>query len=244
MLLGWSDATVRMYEPAPSDEQQRGFERGRRSTSGGTCSTLSSIGGRSPADDLLSALLDATIDGERLTDDQIASTAMVLLMAGHEAVVNATANGIALLAAHPDQWRHIACGEVEPRAAIEEILRFDPPLQWFSDGCSTTASRSTGSGSRAAPGSRWCWQQPTAIHAAIPTLNGSTSLGRTRPICRSAAASISASAHRWHGSSSRRRSPSSPGPRRSSRSWRRPCVGRRSSSAAYDRLVIALTRPS
>ena len=57
---------------------------------------------------------------------------MVLLMAGHEAVVNATANGIALLAAHPDQWRHIVSGEVEPRAAIEEILRFDPPLQWFT----------------------------------------------------------------------------------------------------------------
>ena len=131
MLLGWSEATVRMYEPAPSDDQQRASNE----AAGAFRRYLLDLvvhRRRSPADDLLSALLDATIDGERLTDEQIASTAMVLLMAGHEAVVNATANGIALLAAHPDQWRHIVCGEVEPRAAIEEILRFDPPLQWFT----------------------------------------------------------------------------------------------------------------
>ena len=42
-----------------------------------------------------------------------------------------TSNGIAALAAHPDQWRLIRRGEVSARAAIEEILRYDPPLQWF-----------------------------------------------------------------------------------------------------------------
>ena len=99
--------------------------------SGGICSTSSTDRRARPADDLLSALLEATVDGERLTDDQIVSTAMVLLMAGHEAAVNATANGVAALAAHPDQWRAIHGGQVTPRAAIEEILRFDPPLQWF-----------------------------------------------------------------------------------------------------------------
>jgi cytochrome P450 len=72
------------------------------------------------------------VDGERLSDDQIVSTAMVLLMAGHEATVNATSNGIAALAAWPDEWRRIRRGEVTPRAALEEILRFDPPLQWFA----------------------------------------------------------------------------------------------------------------
>ncbi len=56
---------------------------------------------------------------------------MVLLMAGHEATVNATSNGVAALAAHPDQWRLLRTGEASIREAIEEILRFDPPLQWF-----------------------------------------------------------------------------------------------------------------
>jgi cytochrome P450 len=130
LLLGWSDATVRMYEPGPSDEQQQVSN----DAAGAFRRYLLDVVAdrrRTPAEDLLSALLDATVDGERLTDDQIVSTAMVLLMAGHEAVVNATANGVALLAGHPDQWRLIRSGVVEPRAAIEEILRFDPPLQWF-----------------------------------------------------------------------------------------------------------------
>lgn len=129
-LLGWSDATVRMYEPGPSEEQQRASNEAAGAFRRYLLEVVAERR-RSPADDLLSALLDATVEGERLTDDQIVSTSMVLLMAGHEAVVNATANGVALLAAHPAGWRRIRAGEVTPRAAIEEILRFDPPLQWF-----------------------------------------------------------------------------------------------------------------
>jgi cytochrome P450 len=125
-----SDDTVAMYEPSAEDptraranEAARDFRRylldgiEHRRRHGGA--------------DLVAALLDATLDGERLTDDQVASTAMVLLMAGHEATVNATSNGIAALAAHPDQWRLVRDRDVSVRAAIEEILRFDPPLQWF-----------------------------------------------------------------------------------------------------------------
>ena len=130
MLLRWSEATVRMYEPAPSDHQQHASNEAAGAFRRYLLDVVADRR-RSPKEDLLSALLDATVDGERLTDDQIVSTAMVLLMAGHEAVVNSTANGVALLAGHPDQWRLIRSGDVEPRAAIEEILRFDPPLQWF-----------------------------------------------------------------------------------------------------------------
>jgi len=86
---------------------------------------------RRPADDLLGALVAARVDGEGLTDDQVAATAMVLLMAGHEATVNATGNGIAALAAHPAEWARIVSGTVDPRIAVEEVLRYDPPLQLF-----------------------------------------------------------------------------------------------------------------
>ena len=129
-ILRWSDETVRMYEPAPSEGQQEASDEAAGSFRRYLLDLVTHRRAR-PADDLLSALLEATVDGERLTDDQIVSTAMVLLMAGHEAAVNATANGIAALAAHADQWRAIRSGQVAPRAAIEEILRFDPPLQWF-----------------------------------------------------------------------------------------------------------------
>ncbi len=125
-----SDDTVAMYEPAPSEAQRIASD-----TAAGDFRRylldVVAIRRRTPAADLLTALLDATVEGERLSDDQIVSTAMVLLMAGHEATVNATTNGIAALAAHPDEWQRIRRGEISPRAAIEEILRFDPPLQWF-----------------------------------------------------------------------------------------------------------------
>jgi cytochrome P450 len=125
-----SDDTVSMYEPGRDDDRQARANaaagdfrrylldvvRARRARSG---------------DDLLSALLEATVDGEGLTDDQVVSTAMVLLMAGHEATVNATANGVAALAAHPGEWQRLRSGDAGVEAAIEEILRFDPPLQWF-----------------------------------------------------------------------------------------------------------------
>ncbi len=125
-----SDDTVSMYEPGPSDEQQA---RSNRAAGDFRRYLLDVVAHRRahPGDDLMAALIDATVDGERLTDDQVVSTAMVLLMAGHEATVNATANGVAALAANPDQWQLLRSGEVAVKAAIEEILRFDPPLQWF-----------------------------------------------------------------------------------------------------------------
>ena len=125
-----SDDTIRMYEPAPSVEQQA---RSNAAAGDFRRYLLDVVAARRrrPASDLLSALIDADVEGERLTDDQIVSTAMVLLMAGHEATVNATTNGIAALAAHPDQWQRIRSGSVSPRTAIEEVLRYDPPLQWF-----------------------------------------------------------------------------------------------------------------
>jgi cytochrome P450 len=125
-----SDDTVSMYEPGPSDEQQA---RSNQAAGDFRRYLLDVVAHRRahPGEDLMAALIDATVDGERLTDDQVVSTAMVLLMAGHEATVNATSNGVAALAANPDQWQLLRSGEVTVRAAIEEILRFDPPLQWF-----------------------------------------------------------------------------------------------------------------
>ena len=125
-----SDDTVAMYEPG-ADEATR--SRANAAAGDFRRYLLDVIARRRvrAGNDLLAGLLEATVDGERLTDEQIASTAMVLLMAGHEATVNATANGVAALAAHPQQWQALRAGEASIRDAIEEILRYDPPLQWF-----------------------------------------------------------------------------------------------------------------
>jgi cytochrome P450 len=80
---------------------------------------------------MVSALVEARVDGARLSDAEIVSTVIVLLNAGHEATVNTLGNGMLAFARHPEQWRRVVAGEVPAHAAIEELIRFDPPLQLF-----------------------------------------------------------------------------------------------------------------
>ncbi|MGH3002244.1 MAG: cytochrome P450, partial [Gaiellaceae bacterium] len=86
---------------------------------------------RTPRDDLVTALAEARVDGTKLSDDEIVSTVVVLLNAGHEATVNTLGNGVTGLLRHRDEWRRLVDGEVPAAAAVEELLRWDPPLQLF-----------------------------------------------------------------------------------------------------------------
>ncbi|MFG1620386.1 cytochrome P450 [Kribbella sp. NPDC049227] len=82
-----------------------------------------------PADDLLSALIEASDGGDRLSEDELTSMIFLLLAAGHETTVNMITNGVHALLRHPDQ---LALLKAEPErlpAAVEEILRYDGPLQ-------------------------------------------------------------------------------------------------------------------
>ncbi len=85
---------------------------------------------RRPCDDLLSALVQARENDDRLTDEEIASTAILLFAAGFETTTNLLGNGLLALLGHPDQladWR--AHPEIAP-LAVEELLRFDSPVQF------------------------------------------------------------------------------------------------------------------
>src|SRR5213083_3301510 len=70
-----------------------------------------------PRDDMVSALVGARVDGGRLSDDEIVSTVIVLLNAGHEASVNTLGNGMRAFARHPDQWQRFVDGSVPAAAA-------------------------------------------------------------------------------------------------------------------------------
>src|SRR5437867_11565865 len=80
---------------------------------------------------MVTALAEAEVEGARLSDDEIVSTVIVLLNAGHEATVNTLGNGTFAFARHPDQWRRVVSREVECQLAVEEMIRLDPPLQLF-----------------------------------------------------------------------------------------------------------------
>jgi cytochrome P450 len=82
-----------------------------------------------PADDLLCALVAVRDGQDRLTEDELTSVAFLLLVAGHETTVNLIGNGVLALLTHPEQ---LALLRTEPHRlpeAVEELLRFDGPLQ-------------------------------------------------------------------------------------------------------------------
>jgi pimeloyl-[acyl-carrier protein] synthase len=82
-----------------------------------------------PADDLLSALLGAVEDGRRLSEDELLATCVLLLFAGHETTVNLLGNGLLALLRQPEQCRALRDEPNNAAAAVEELLRFDSPVQ-------------------------------------------------------------------------------------------------------------------
>ncbi|MYQ47210.1 cytochrome P450 [Streptomyces sp. SID4985] len=84
-----------------------------------------------PRDDLISALIAAHDEDDRLTEQELVSTAVLLLNAGHEATVNATANGWLALFRHPDRLAALRADHSLIPSAVEELLRYDTPLQLF-----------------------------------------------------------------------------------------------------------------
>ena len=129
-LLAWSHAIVKMYEFDTSEEQAVAANAAAAAFRDFTLELIAERR-RSPRSDLVSGLVGARVDGEHLTDAEIVSTVIVLLNAGHEATVNTLGNGVRALMERRDQWARLVNGSVGAAAAIEELLRYDPPLQLF-----------------------------------------------------------------------------------------------------------------
>jgi cytochrome P450 len=85
---------------------------------------------RHPGDDLLSAMLEvADADGDRLTTDELIVSAILMFAAGFETTTNLIGNGVAALCRHPDQLARLRRDPALVPAAVEEILRWDSPVQ-------------------------------------------------------------------------------------------------------------------
>ena len=126
-ILAWSHHMVAMYQA----RRDRGIE---------DCAVAATIAfsnymrahlaerRRHPSDDFLSQLLTARDDhGTALTDDELVTTAILLLNAGHEATVHALGNGTQALLRHATTADFLA----HPATCTEEMLRFDTPLHMF-----------------------------------------------------------------------------------------------------------------
>ncbi len=129
-LLAWSHAIVRLFDQGcTASEAERAEEA--------TIEFADYVRGllaerrRRPGDDLVSSLVAAEVDGDRLSEDELVATCILTLNAGHEATVQAIGNGILALARHPDAFAWLRRHPEAVGTAIEELLRFDTPLQMF-----------------------------------------------------------------------------------------------------------------
>lgn len=131
LLRPWSQAIVKMYEVAPSD-QTREDAKTAANEFAAYVEGLMRHRKDHPGEDLISQLAAVEDGGERLSAHELIATCVLLLNAGHEASVNGLGNGMVAAMNHPEQMDLLRArpDEVSP-TAIEEFLRFDSPLHLF-----------------------------------------------------------------------------------------------------------------
>lgn len=128
-LLSWSNAMVGMYMAGRSREAE---DRAVAATEAFVAFLRGYIDQRRarPADDLITQLIAAEMEGDRLSTDELISTCILLLNAGHEATVHTIGNGVKALLETATPPSALAPDAVE--TTVEEILRFDPALHMFT----------------------------------------------------------------------------------------------------------------
>ena len=91
--------------------------------------SLIAVRRKSPQPDLLSALIAAEEQGDKLSEPELVATCALLLIAGHETTVNLIGNGVLALLRHPAELRALADDPALIQTGVEELLRFDGPVQ-------------------------------------------------------------------------------------------------------------------
>ena len=130
-LLDWSHAMVKMYELERTAESEQAAVQAAQEFVAYLRQLVVKRRQR-PQNDLITKLIEVEEAGEMLTEDELISTCILLLNAGHEATVHVIGNGVYALLQHRDQlarWRK------EPglaETAVAELLRYDTPLHQFN----------------------------------------------------------------------------------------------------------------
>jgi cytochrome P450 len=86
--------------------------------------------GRRLPDGLLAALVELEQDGDRFTADEVVALCALLLAAGFETTTNLIGNGLLALLSSPAELARVRDGDVDPATAVDELLRFDSPVQF------------------------------------------------------------------------------------------------------------------
>lgn len=84
------------------------------------------------SDDLISALLTAEVDGDRLSEEEVVANSIMLMTGGQETTTNLIGNGALTLLRYPDQLEKLRADRSLIHSAIEEMLRYESPIQYTS----------------------------------------------------------------------------------------------------------------
>ncbi len=128
-LLRWSHDMVAMYQAGRTvDIEQRAADATTEFTE--FLKDYIAVRRSSPADDLITHLIAAEEGGEKLSSDELISTCILLLNAGHEATVHSLGNAIKCVLDHDTDAKFLDSDHIA--STVEELLRFDPPLHVFT----------------------------------------------------------------------------------------------------------------
>ncbi|MER6824864.1 cytochrome P450 [Streptosporangium sp. NPDC000563] len=128
---GWVEAIVAVLDFNPATDPEERVREGiqaRKDLRAYLAELLESRRGRPPGDDLLSRLANDEGPDGRMTDEEIVSTANLLLIAGHETTVNLITNGVLTLLRHPDVLERLRREPEMIIRTVEELLRYEPPV--------------------------------------------------------------------------------------------------------------------
>lgn len=124
----WSDTVAKALEPTTAEHELVAAAQARTAL-GEYFGPLIEERRAHPREDLISALVRAEDEGDRLSHAEVISTLNLLLVAGNETTTNLIGNGMLALLRRPDALDHVANHPEAIEAAVEEMLRFDSPVQ-------------------------------------------------------------------------------------------------------------------
>jgi cytochrome P450 len=129
-FVGWSHALARALDPEfLIPPEQRGLQHASRAEFAEYIRGLAAQRRARPGEDLISALVGVRDSGDGLTENELIATCILLLIAGHETTGNLIGNGTLALLRHPAQLARLRAEPALLDRAVEELLRYDSPVQ-------------------------------------------------------------------------------------------------------------------
>jgi unspecific monooxygenase len=130
-LVNWSNRMVQMYMYGVTHETELDANRASEDFMAYLRGVIAERR-KSPKEDLLTHMLTAEVDGQKLSEDEVMSTAILLLNAGHEATVHTTGNAVKTILESGRDAQALFATPEQTEATVEECLRFDAPLHMFT----------------------------------------------------------------------------------------------------------------